>query len=239
MDMCVTGYIARYNDSRRKFGAPALPLAPWMLAFPHDMRAYVCASAHGGGGADERVSRRQVGLGLELAPLRRRRSAARGGPAEGGGLPGRAGEGVRRRVQVRPGMPFLIALRSKAQGVAAGGWVTATAGMSPVRHRRRSRRRSTARRICWCWMWSRSSRTGPQAAEELVPAHPRGAGATRPAVLQQLRHRPLPPLFPVRGVPPRIAQAPCHRCTGTPSARRSHNRLAGCTRTMRRWEYRR
>src|SRR5512132_212518 len=53
--------------------------------------------------ADERSAEREVGLGLELATVRRGRPPTGGRPAEGGGVPRRDREGVRWRALVRPG----------------------------------------------------------------------------------------------------------------------------------------
>src|SRR3989304_4010612 len=56
--------------------------------------------------ADDGSAGRKVGLGLELAPLRRRRPREGRRPAADGGLPRRPHQGPRRTPLVRPGPPL-------------------------------------------------------------------------------------------------------------------------------------
>src|SRR3990170_185974 len=148
---------------------------------------------------DDGSAGRKVGLGLELAPLRRRRPGEGRRPATEGGLSRRPHQGPRRPPLVRPGPP-LARDRRRAQGGGAG-------------HRRlglplrpRPRRGSAARRRDGLLRGRRPvrprRRSGVRGAARggggALPARSR-AGRTRlSALLQQLRNHPLPPLLPLR-----------------------------------------
>ena len=152
------------------------------------------------------------------------------------GCRGRAGEGVRwRRTGSTRGCPSATSARGlKARGVAAGGWGYLLR-RDPAGEAQTAIETAQYGEADLLVLDVESEFKGhPEAAEEIVPAHPRGAGAGLPAVLQQLRHRALPPLVPVRGSSAATARAPRRRSTGTPSAGRSSSRWAGRTRTTRR-----
>src|SRR3990172_5700887 len=148
--------------------------------------------------ADDGSAGRKVGLGLELAPLRRRRPREGRRPAADGGLPRRPHQGPRRPPLVRPGPP-LARDRDRAQGGGAG-----RRGAGPPLRPRPRRRGPTRRRDGL--IWGRRSvrprrRSGVRGTASggggALPPRSRAGRIRLSALLQQLRGHPLPPLLPL------------------------------------------